>query len=115
MFLAVPSDLHARTGRGGVRQTVVFGSTAPGTSGKARNGRILAWRRNRLLGGRLVDVREAHALHRVEVIQVAPEFLEAVRGRQRVGVVAEMVLAELAGVVAEVEQELGERRVPGRR
>ena len=32
------------------------------------------------------------------------------RGRQRIGVVAEMVLAELAGVVAEIEQELGERR-----
>ena len=34
-------------------------------------------------------------------------------GRQRIGVVAEMVLAELAGVVAEVEQELGERRGAG--
>src|SRR6201994_4114751 len=33
-FLAVPSgDLHDRTLRGGVRQTVVLGSTAPGTSG----------------------------------------------------------------------------------
>src|SRR5271166_4520970 len=33
-FLAVPSeDLHQRTGRGGVRQVVVLGSTAPGTSG----------------------------------------------------------------------------------
>src|SRR5262245_41750683 len=33
-FFSVPSDdLHARTGRGGVRQTVVFGSTAPVTSG----------------------------------------------------------------------------------
>ena len=31
------------------------------------------------------------------------------RGRQRIGVVAQVVLAELAGVVAEVEQELGER------
>src|SRR5438128_12195766 len=32
---AVPSeDLHQRTGRGGVRQIVVFGSTAPGTSGR---------------------------------------------------------------------------------
>src|SRR6516165_481026 len=32
-LLSVPSeDLHARIGRGGVRQTVVFGSTAPGTS-----------------------------------------------------------------------------------
>ncbi len=99
--------------RGGVRQTVVFGSTAPGTSGDAGDRRVLARRRNRLLGRGLVDVREAHALHRVEVIQVAPELLEAVRGRQRVGVVAEMVLAELAGVVAEIEQELGERRGAG--
>src|SRR6476620_6233799 len=34
-FFSVPSeDLHARTGRGGVRQTVVAGSTAPGTSGR---------------------------------------------------------------------------------
>src|SRR4029079_12126677 len=32
MFLELPSDLHACTGRGGVRQMVVFGSTAPGTS-----------------------------------------------------------------------------------
>ena len=47
------------------------------------------------------------------MIQVAPEFLEAVRGRQRVGVIAEMVLAELAGVVAEIEQELGDRRRAG--
>src|SRR5262245_49864343 len=34
VFLPVPSeDLHASTGRGGVRQTAVFGSTAPATSG----------------------------------------------------------------------------------
>src|SRR6516225_4497908 len=33
-FLPVPSDdLHQRTLRGGVRQIVVLGSTAPGTSG----------------------------------------------------------------------------------
>src|SRR5207244_2575970 len=33
-FFSVPSeDVHARTGRGGVKQTVVLGSTAPGTSG----------------------------------------------------------------------------------
>src|ERR1700722_3554122 len=32
-FCCVPSeDLHARTGRGGVRQVDVLGSTAPGTS-----------------------------------------------------------------------------------
>src|SRR5580765_8115240 len=34
IFLAVPSDVHDRTGRGGVRQIVVLGSTAPGTSGR---------------------------------------------------------------------------------
>src|SRR5215469_4657848 len=34
-FFWVPSeDLHQMTGRGGVMQAVVFGSTAPGTSGK---------------------------------------------------------------------------------
>src|ERR1700751_6104102 len=33
MFFSVPSeDLHQSTGRGGVRQIVVLGSTAPGTS-----------------------------------------------------------------------------------
>ena len=113
-FFAVPSATCTHsTGRGGVRQIVVFGSTAPGTSGEAGDRRVLAWRRDRLLGRGLVDVGEAHALHRVEVIEVAPEFLEAVRGRQRVGVVAEMVLAELAGVVAEIEQELGDRRRAG--
>src|SRR5690242_19654168 len=33
-FLAEPSeDLHARIGRGGVKQVVVLGSTASGTSG----------------------------------------------------------------------------------
>src|SRR5215475_8038190 len=33
-FFSAPSmDLHASTGRGGVRQVVVRGSTAPGTSG----------------------------------------------------------------------------------
>src|SRR5262245_58263266 len=31
--LLEPSDLHHSTLRGGVRQTVVLGSTAPGTSG----------------------------------------------------------------------------------
>src|SRR6267154_2630653 len=35
MFFCVPSDdLHARTGRGGVRQVDVFGSTAPGTGAR---------------------------------------------------------------------------------
>ena len=46
-FFAVPSeDLHESTGRGGVRQVVVFGSTAPGTSGDAGDRRVLARRRD---------------------------------------------------------------------
>ena len=73
----------ARTGRGGVRQVVVFGSTAPGTSARPGDRRVPARRSDALLGRGLVDVGEAHALHRVEVIEVAPELLEAVRGRQR--------------------------------
>src|SRR5215470_303739 len=41
-FAAVPSeDLHQMTGRGGVMQVVVFGSTAPGTSGKPWTGVFL--------------------------------------------------------------------------
>src|SRR5271157_4352625 len=41
-FFAVPSDdLHQMTGRGGVRQSVVLGSTAPGTSGSPRTGVFL--------------------------------------------------------------------------
>src|SRR5205814_2195884 len=38
-FFAVPSeDLHNRTGRGGVRQVVVLGTTAPGTSSRPGSG-----------------------------------------------------------------------------
>ena len=113
-FAAVPSeDLHAehRTRRRQAgRRLRIDGA---GNLGQAGDRRVLAGRRDGLLGRGLVDVGEAHPLHRVEVIEVAPEFLEAVRGRQRVGVVAEMVLAELAGVVAEIVQEPGERRRAG--
>ena len=113
-FAAVPSDeLHQSTGRGGVRQTVVLGSTAPGTSGTPGIGVFLQGGATRCSVGRLVDVGEAHPLHRVQVVEIAPVFLEAVRGRQRVGVVAQMVLAELAGGVAEIVQELGHRRRAG--
>src|SRR5271165_2305213 len=41
-FFSVPSeDLHAMIGRGGVRQFVVAGSTAPGTSGRPGTGVFL--------------------------------------------------------------------------
>src|SRR5262249_59805409 len=64
----------------------------------------------RLFGRACVDVREANLLHGVEVVQIAPVLLEAVRRRQRGGVVTEMVLAKLTGGVPEIEQELGNRR-----
>ena len=47
----------------------------------------------------------------VEVIEIAEELVEAVVGRQELVLVAEMVLAELAGAVAERLQEFGKRRV----
>src|SRR5437899_10343616 len=39
-------------------------------------------------------------LHCIEVIEVAKEFVEAVNGRQKLVLVAKVVLAELAGGVA---------------
>ena len=42
----------------------------------------------------------ARVLHRIEVIEVAEEFVEAVHGRQELVEVAEVVLAELAGRIA---------------
>ena len=47
---------------------------------------------------RIVGMRRV--FHRVEVIQVAEELVEAVDGRQELVAIAEMVLAELAGGVA---------------
>ena len=47
----------------------------------------------------------------VEVIEVAEEFIEAVHGRQKLVAVAQMVLAELAGGVAQRLQQLGDGRV----
>ena len=47
----------------------------------------------------------------VEVIEVAEELVEAVHGRQVFVAVAEVVLAELAGGVAERLEQLGDGRV----
>jgi hypothetical protein len=38
--------------------------------------------------------------HRIEVIQIAEEFVEAVNRRQELVLVAEVILAELAGGIA---------------
>ena len=48
------------------------------------------------------------------MVEIAPELLEAVRSRQCFDMIAEVILAELTGVVALVEQKLRYRRVPGR-
>ncbi len=53
-----------------------------GNLGDTRDRRVLARRSDTLHERGLVDVGEAHLLHRVEVIEVAPVFLEAVRRRQ---------------------------------
>ena len=47
----------------------------------------------------------------IEVVEVAEEFVEAVLGGQVFVTVAEMVLAELAGGVAERLQRLGDRGI----
>ena len=81
---SVPSeDLHNSTGRGGVRHVVVLGSTAPGTSAKPGIGVLLQGGATACSVGDLVDVGEAHPLHGVEVIEIAPKFLEPVCRRQR--------------------------------
>ena len=47
----------------------------------------------------------------VQVIEIAEEFVEAVHGRQVFVAVAEMVLAELAGGIAERLEQFGDGRV----
>ena len=56
-------------------------------------------------------VRILRLLLGVEVIEVAEELVEAVHRRQVRVAIAQMVLAELAGGVAERLEQLGERRV----
>ncbi len=51
-------------------------------------------------------------LFRVEVIEIAEELVEAVIGRQVLVPVAKMVLAELAGGIAVVLQQIGDGRAP---
>ena len=55
---------------------------------------------------RIVGMRRV--FHRVEVVKVAEEFVEAVHRRQELVLVAEMVLAELAGGVAHGLQHGGD-------
>ena len=63
--------------------------------------------------GVLRIVRVLRLLLGVEVVEVAEELVEAVVGRQELVLVAEVVLAELAGRVAERLQHLGDGGVFG--
>ena len=56
-------------------------------------------------------VRVLGLLFGVEMVEVAEEFVEAVQRRQVLILVAEMVLAELAGLVAQRLQEFGDGRI----
>ena len=63
---------------------------------------------------RLRVVGVARVLHRVEVVEVAEELVEAVDRRQELVEVAQVVLAELAGRVAHRLQRRGDGRRLGR-
>ena len=56
-------------------------------------------------------VRQFRLLLRVEVVEVAEELVEAVDRRQRLVAVADVVLAELSGGVAEVLEQAADRGV----
>ena len=73
----------------------------------ARQGEIVQLRE--LVGVRVVEL--LGLLLGVEVIEVAVELVEAVHGRQVLVLVAEMVLAELAGRIAERLEQFGDRGV----
>ena len=73
-----------------------------------------AARAERFLNSRVLRVvRVLRLLLGVEVVEVAEELVEAVRRRQELVPVAEVVLAELPGHVAERLQEIGDGRVLG--
>ena len=62
--------------------------------------------------GRILRVvRQLGLFLGVEVIEVAEEFVEAVHRRQRFIAIADVVLAELAGGVAEALEQAADRRI----
>src|SRR5215469_5420723 len=76
-FFAVPSgDFIQSTGLRRCQAQAGLGVDGTGNLWNSRDWFLLARRSNALLGRGLVDVGEAHALHRVEVVEVAPELLE---------------------------------------
>ena len=64
-----------------------------------------------LVGRVLRIVRQFRLFLGVEMVEIAEELVEAVHGRQRLVAVADMVLAELAGGIAEVLEQAADRGI----
>ena len=75
--------------------------------------RVLAGRCNALYERSLVEVGKPTPCIASKWYRWPGKLLEAVRRRQRLRMVTQVVLAELAGVVAEIAQEPSERRRAG--
>ena len=96
---------HALLGqRAGVRNLLAALAVGHAVEHAARSKLLLEFR---ILG----IVRQFRLFLGVEVIEIAEEFVEPVHGRQKFIAIAEMVLAELAGGVAERLQQFGDGRV----
>ena len=66
-------------------------------------------RKFRIVGLRIIG--KLRLFLRVEVIEIAVEFVEPMRGGQKLILVAEMILAELAGGIALGLQQFGDGRI----
>ena len=96
---------HALLGqRAGVRDRLPALAVGQAVEHAARSELLLEFR---ILG----IVRQFRFFLGVEVIEIAEEFVEPVHGRQIFVAIAQMVLAELAGGVAERLQHFGDGRV----
>ena len=84
------------------RRVVTVGRLAPEHAARAELGEV---------GRVLRIVRQFRLFLGVEVIEVAEELVEAVHRRQRLVAVADVVLAELAGGVAEVLEQAADRGI----
>jgi len=61
--------------------------------------------------GRRRPVRQLRLLLGIQVVEVAEELVEAVHGREELVLVAQVVLAELSGGIAQRLEQLSDRRV----
>ena len=101
----VVDGLHALLGqRAGVLDLLAALAVGPAVQHAARPEVLLELRVLRI-------VRILRLFLGVEVIEIAEELVEAVQRRQILVLVAEVVLAELAGGVAERLEQFGDRRI----